>query len=163
MDKNGKTSHANDVYYRLEDREGILVIPGWIREHAAEILFSPTDEDLCSIEECLLDSLLKVPGDLRHELVSSIILTGGSSMMAGFQTRLHHNLVNKIKLAKYSKLSGLLQSVKFLDSPSRSDIFPKNSQAWVGGSLVGALQLSGQVVNREQFDGRVPDWTRPVL
>ncbi|KAL0076644.1 actin family [Phycomyces blakesleeanus] len=163
-DSDNKNSHANDVYYRLKGKDGILVIPGWVREHAAEILFSPIDEELCSIGECVLDAVLKVPRDLRRELISSILLIGGSSMMAGFQTRLHNNLVGKIKLAKYSKICGLLPSINFFDISSKSgQVFPRNSRAWVGGSLVGALQLSGQAVNREQFDGSVPDWTRPML
>lgn len=39
---------------------GTLVIPGWIRERAAEVLFEGGDVDESSIAEVILDALLKV-------------------------------------------------------------------------------------------------------
>lgn len=39
---------------------GTLVIPGWIRERAAEFLFAEGDVDECSVAEVVLASLLKV-------------------------------------------------------------------------------------------------------
>lgn len=38
---------------------GVLVIPGWIRERAAEVLFEGGDVDEVSVAEVILDSLLK--------------------------------------------------------------------------------------------------------
>ena len=38
---------------------GVLMIPGWIRERAAEVLFEGGDVDEVSIAEVILDSLLK--------------------------------------------------------------------------------------------------------
>ena len=39
---------------------GTLIIPGWIRERAAEVLFEGGDVDESSVAEVILDSLLKV-------------------------------------------------------------------------------------------------------
>jgi actin-related protein 10 len=39
---------------------GTLIIPGWIRERAAEVLFEGGDVDESSIAEVILDALLKV-------------------------------------------------------------------------------------------------------
>ena len=39
---------------------GVLTIPGWIRERAAEVLFEGGDVDEVSVAEVILDSLLKV-------------------------------------------------------------------------------------------------------
>ena len=39
---------------------GTLIIPGWIRERAAEVLFEGGDVDESSVAEVVLDSLLKV-------------------------------------------------------------------------------------------------------
>lgn len=39
---------------------GTLVIPGWIRERAAEVLFEGGDVDESSVAEVILDALLKV-------------------------------------------------------------------------------------------------------
>lgn len=39
---------------------GVILIPGWVRERAAEVLFEPGDEDEESIVEMILHILLKV-------------------------------------------------------------------------------------------------------
>lgn len=39
---------------------GTLLIPGWVRERAAEVLFEGGDVDESSVAEVILDSLLKV-------------------------------------------------------------------------------------------------------
>lgn len=39
---------------------GVLIVPGWIRERAAEVLFEGGDVDESSVAEVILDSLLKV-------------------------------------------------------------------------------------------------------
>lgn len=39
---------------------GILIVPGWIRERAAEVLFEGGDVDESSVAEVILDSLLRV-------------------------------------------------------------------------------------------------------
>ncbi|KAG8690072.1 hypothetical protein FRC09_012152 [Ceratobasidium sp. 395] len=68
---------------------GIVVVPGWMRERAAEVLFMGGDVDERSVAETVLDSLRKVPVDLRKELISSILVVGGTSMLPGFIPRLH--------------------------------------------------------------------------
>ena len=42
--------------------KGTLIIPGWIRERGAEVLFEGGDVDESSMAEVILDSLLKVGG-----------------------------------------------------------------------------------------------------
>lgn len=47
---------------------GTLIIPGWIRERAAELLFAGGDMDEASIAETILDSLLKARQRHTHRL-----------------------------------------------------------------------------------------------
>jgi len=75
---------------------GTLIIPGWIRERSAEVLFEGGDVDESSTAEVILDSLLKVPVDLRKTLASSILIAGGTSMLPGFIPRLHAELLRAI-------------------------------------------------------------------
>jgi actin-related protein 10 len=42
---------------------GTLIIPGWVRERAAEVLFEGGDVDESSVAEVILDALLKVTND----------------------------------------------------------------------------------------------------
>ncbi|KAJ7031404.1 actin-domain-containing protein [Mycena alexandri] len=75
---------------------GTLIIPGWVRERTAEVLFEGGDVDESSVAEVILDSLLKVPVDLRKTMASSILAVGGTSMLPGFIPRLQHELVRAV-------------------------------------------------------------------
>ncbi|KZP23805.1 fungal-specific actin related protein [Athelia psychrophila] len=75
---------------------GTLVIPGWIRERAAEVLFEGGDVDESSVAEIVLDALIKIPVDLRKTLASSILVVGGTSMLPGFIPRLHAELLRAL-------------------------------------------------------------------
>ncbi|KAH9928381.1 actin-domain-containing protein [Fomitopsis serialis] len=76
--------------------KGTLIIPGWIRERGAEVLFEGGDVDESSMAEVILDSLLKVPVDLRKTLASTILVVGGTPMLPGFIPRLQAELVRAI-------------------------------------------------------------------
>ncbi|KAJ7707537.1 fungal-specific actin related protein [Mycena rosella] len=75
---------------------GTLIIPGWVRERTAEVLFEGGDVDESSAAEVILDSLLKVPVDLRKTFASSILVVGGTSMLPGFIPRLQHELLRAV-------------------------------------------------------------------
>ncbi|KAF5340901.1 hypothetical protein D9758_012166 [Tetrapyrgos nigripes] len=76
---------------------GTLIIPGWIRERTAEVLFEGGDVDESSIAEIILDTLLKVPVDLRKTLASTILISGGTSMLPGFIPRLYSEIIRAIQ------------------------------------------------------------------
>ena len=62
---------------------GVLMIPGWIRERAAEVLFEGGDVDEVSIAEVILDSLLKARF-LFYRVWAVLRLT--SSLLLRFQS-----------------------------------------------------------------------------
>ncbi|PPQ69011.1 hypothetical protein CVT24_000086 [Panaeolus cyanescens] len=76
---------------------GTLVVPGWIRERAAEVLFEGGDVDESSIAEVILDVLLKVPRDLRKTMASSILVTGGTAMLPGLIPRLYAEIIRTVQ------------------------------------------------------------------
>ncbi|KIO34497.1 hypothetical protein M407DRAFT_209681 [Tulasnella calospora MUT 4182] len=81
----------------FNNARGTLTIPGWIRERAAEVLFEGGDIDERSVAELILDSLLKVPVDLRKTLASSILVVGGTAMLPGFIQRLHAEIIKTLE------------------------------------------------------------------
>ncbi|KAF7795277.1 hypothetical protein EIP86_006430 [Pleurotus ostreatoroseus] len=97
-------STATDLRIRVEPPpsqqtgtgRGTLLVPGWVRERAAEVLFEGGDVDESSVAEVILDSLLKVPVDLRKTLASSILVVGGTPMLPGFIPRLHAEIIRAI-------------------------------------------------------------------
>ncbi|KAI9000451.1 actin-domain-containing protein [Trametes punicea] len=100
----GRHSTATDIHMRVDPPpsqqtgtgRGTLIIPGWIRERAAEVLFEGGDVDESSVAEVILDCLLKVPVDLRKTLASSILVVGGTPMLPGFIPRLQAELVRTV-------------------------------------------------------------------
>ncbi|KAI9269002.1 hypothetical protein BDA99DRAFT_546220 [Phascolomyces articulosus] len=165
-------SSATDVYYPvvLEDgTKATLLIPGWIRERAAEVLFEGDEEDEPSIIHCILNAILRVQSDLRRPLMSSLLLNGGTSLIPGFQSRLKQELLRvmrdptKFEKKRYASLLRLQNSVRFIDSPEDNKgagrIFMNNVRGWIGGSLMGSLKLSGEELAREKYKGVVTDWS----
>ncbi|KAL4062905.1 actin-domain-containing protein [Scleroderma citrinum] len=98
-------SNATDIQLRvvppvaqqMGTGRGTLIIPGWVRERAAEVLFEGGDVDESSVAEVILDSLLKVPIDLRRTMATSILVAGGTAMLPGFIPRLHAELLRAIE------------------------------------------------------------------
>ncbi|PPQ64597.1 hypothetical protein CVT26_001995 [Gymnopilus dilepis] len=116
---------------------GTLIIPGWVRERGAEVLFEGGDVDESSLAETILDALLKVPRDLRKTLVSSILVSGGTAMLPGFIPRLQAEIVLALNppttssrhlgrrgmavpppYDKYGSLRPLLPHIAILNNPS---------------------------------------------
>ncbi|PFH53156.1 hypothetical protein AMATHDRAFT_138123 [Amanita thiersii Skay4041] len=84
---------------------GTLIIPGWIRERAAEVLFEGGDVDESSVAEVILDSLLRIPVDLRKTMASSILVIGGTAMLPGFILRLQAELIRALASLQDSRHS----------------------------------------------------------
>lgn len=163
-------SNATDLYYPITLQDGTranLLIPGWIRERTVEVLFEG-DEDEPSIAQCIMDSLLKLPPDLRKPLISSMLFIGGTSLIPGFQSRIKQELLRIMadpvdyEKRRYAPLLRLNKSIKFIDNPEDKGagrIFMNNVRGWIGGSLVGSLKLSGEELTKEKFSGSVTDWS----
>ncbi|KAI0749669.1 actin family [Daedaleopsis nitida] len=114
----GRHSTATDIHMRVDPPpsqqtgtgRGTLIIPGWIRERAAEVLFEGGDVDESSVAEVILDTLLKVPVDLRKTLASSILVIGGTPMLPGFIPRLHAELTRAVSRTANSSSSSAAPS-----------------------------------------------------
>ncbi|KAH9945081.1 actin-domain-containing protein [Epithele typhae] len=100
----GRHSTATDIHLRVDPPpaqqtgtgRGTLIVPGWVRERAAEVLFEGGDVDESSVAEVILDCLLKAPVDLRKTLASSILVIGGTPMLPGFIPRLQAELTRAV-------------------------------------------------------------------
>ncbi|CCA68903.1 related to fungal specific actin related protein-Laccaria bicolor [Serendipita indica DSM 11827] len=156
---------------------GSIRVPGWVRERAAELLFEAGDVDEASVAEVVLQSLLKTPVDLRKDLISTIVVIGGTAMMPGFIPRLHDEIVRTLTKVTptasvrspkrraydpYEPLRALVDHVAILNDPSpvpsrartagSAPAFAPLCMSWVGGSIAGALKTGGQEILHDKWD-----------
>ncbi|WWD20116.1 hypothetical protein CI109_104591 [Kwoniella shandongensis] len=120
------SSSATDMIFKVsptsknEPRDmgcGTVIVPGWVRERAAEVLFEDDEEEEDkSIPRTILDCLLKLPIDLRPTLVSSMLITGGTPSLPGLVPRLRISLLQHL-LPPPTDLSTLAPASP-LDSPA---------------------------------------------
>jgi len=149
-------SSATEIGYPMEDRRLKILIPGWVRERAAEILFDQ-ERNEASIASLVIDSLKATPTDLRTSLIENVLLIGGTSMLPGFSLRVSQELKDYLNENGFKTLA---EKVKIIRSK-----FPANTASWIGGSILGSLKYEGQEITIEQWNEthKVPDWSNYTI
>merc|ERR1712048_1519680 len=91
---------------------------------APEVLFDPSVIGLeyRGVQYCVSDSISKADLDLRRELFSSIVLSGGSTMFHGFGDRLVNEL-HRMTKAKVKIFAPIERTIS----------------TWIGGSILSSL------------------------
>jgi actin-related protein 10 len=96
---------------------GCLLIPGWIRERAAEVLFEGGDEDELSLVEMILRTLIKLPVDLRIPLASNIYISGGTAMLPGLVHRIRKQVIKHLVDSQAETVEGARLDMTALSLP----------------------------------------------
>ncbi|KAJ2595131.1 hypothetical protein GGF39_003943 [Coemansia sp. RSA 1721] len=144
---------------------GSLMFPTWIRERAAEILFSgDMSEDHQGIVQSIVQSIAKSPVDTRRELVKNILVVGGVADMLNFKVRLLHDLISTLRDDKrWSALAGeaaLANEDPVVGLSANGEAFLASDRCWTGASLAVAARIGGMDVKAEEFDDvSIIDWT----
>jgi len=114
-----------DKRYMLPDGE--LINVGVERFLAPECFFNPSvlGKELDPLDDILVDAISECDVDLRRELYSNIVLSGGSTMFPGIKER----LTKEIK-----ELVPDSMDVKILSPPERM------YSVWIGGSILSSLK-----------------------
>jgi actin len=127
-----------ETYYTLPDGHTITI--GNESFRCPEVLFQPIDiEDEMGIAQRVYNSIMKSEIDLRKELFSSIVLSGGSTLIRGFSERLE------------KELTAL--------SPSPVKIFSQEPEliSWYGASSFSSILTFKQTwISKEEYDERGP-------
>nr|XP_039251863.1 actin-related protein 10-like [Styela clava] len=149
-----RPSPPPDMVYPMGGRK-LLMIPGIVREEAAEVLFEQ-DNDRLSVATIVLDSILKCPLDSRKELAKNLIVSGGTSMLPGFLHRLLSELRDLVaEEDRYQQLSECEFRVH------KTPVHP-NLVSWLGASVYACLDTFPiKSVTKDYFTQhkkRLPDW-----
>eukprot|EP01083_Nonionella_stella_P101835 289122_1 len=130
---NGFASKPNSVSYEfnVEKQSAFCKITGRIRKSAYNVLF-----EAMNIATIVLNELLQCPEQWHKDLMSNILVVGGTAQIPGFMHRFKEELLyhamndNKYKKLRQLKLDTLLCP------------FPTNMRTVVGASIFGSLLQS---------------------
>ncbi|XP_026529005.1 actin-3-like [Notechis scutatus] len=127
--------------YTLPDRQVISI--GSERFRCPEVLFNPTmlGYPEVGLHVQALNSVKKCKPEREADLLSNVLLAGGTTMLRGFSERIKKELQNMEPESK----------VGILASPNRT------FSAWLGGSIVASLNAFQNVwINRQAYDEKGP-------
>ena len=139
-----KESHDNDVtpnteVYQLPDGRTIKL--GAERFQCVEVLFQPLKFgfEYFGVHELVNDSITKLDEDLKEEMFSNIVLSGGSTMFPNFDKRLQKEMIIYHANAK-------------INAPAERDL-----ATWRGGAIISTLsQFLDRCISKEEYDEHGP-------
>lgn len=129
-----------NMVYEMPDGKSVTV--GNQRFRAPELMFKPSlmGKEYGGVHELTFKSIQKSDVDIRKELYSNIIISGGSTLYPGFPER----LTQEMKLLAPVAISG---KVKVIASAERK------YAVWIGGSVLTSIPtFSSSWITKEEYD-----------
>eukprot|EP00931_Biecheleriopsis_adriatica_P072912 TRINITY_DN47294_c0_g1_i1.p1 TRINITY_DN47294_c0_g1~~TRINITY_DN47294_c0_g1_i1.p1 ORF type:complete len:1282 (-),score=241.75 TRINITY_DN47294_c0_g1_i1:79-3633(-) len=135
-------SSNREKNYELPDGQTITV--GNERFRVPEALFAPSMAgfDELSIQDLVFQAIMACDVDIRKDLFSNVVVSGGSSCFSGIGERLHKELQCRGPSTMH---------VKVVSPPERK------YSAWIGGSILSSLSTFQQMwITKEEYDESGP-------
>lgn len=142
--KESSKSSAIEMQYDMPDGEVITI--GNERFRCPEVLFKPTliGKEFLGIHDQVYNSIMKSDIDIRKDLYSNIILSGGTTMFPGLPERLTKEVQKLAPSATSSK-------VKVIAMPERK------YSVWIGGSILSSLSnFQCMWITKSEYDESGP-------
>ncbi|KAL4236684.1 actin [Mactra antiquata] len=132
------SSSAIEKSYELPDGQVITI--GNERFRCVESLFQPSfiGMESAGIHEILYNSVMKSDIDIRKDLFSNIVLSGGSTMFPGIENRMKKEMDSLVPSS---------MRVKVYAPPERK------YSVWIGGSILSSLSTFQQMwISKQEYD-----------
>jgi len=137
------SSHPDkEKTYQLPD--GNVITLGTERFRVPEVLFKPSliGKEASGIHDTLFQSIMKCDVDIRKDLYSNVVLSGGNTMFEGIGERIAKEL---------TALAPSTMQIK-VDAPPE-----RKYSVWIGGSILSALSSFQQMwISKGEYDEAGP-------
>merc|ERR1711977_820183 len=137
-------SNAGAVEKEYELPDGNVITVGNERFRAPEVLFQPAliGMEQEGVHEATFHSIMKCDVDIRKDLYSNIVLSGGTTMYPGIQERLQKDITN---------MAPPSVKVKVIAPPERK------YSVWIGGSILASLTTFQQMwISKDDYEESGP-------
>eukprot|EP00397_Hematodinium_sp_SG-2012_P021303 GEMP01021999.1.p1 GENE.GEMP01021999.1~~GEMP01021999.1.p1 ORF type:complete len:377 (+),score=88.74 GEMP01021999.1:11-1141(+) len=135
-------SSENEKTYELPD--GNVITVGSERFRCAEVLFQPSfiGKEASGIHDTTFQSIMKCDVDIRKDLYSNVVLSGGTTMFPGIGERVTKEL---------TALAPSTMKIKVVAPPERK------YSVWIGGSILSSLSTFQQMwISKQEYDESGP-------
>ncbi|CAE7265032.1 ACT1 [Symbiodinium natans] len=138
------SSESSDKEKTYELPDGNIITVGSERFRCPEVLFQPSfvGKEASGIHDTTFQSIMKCDVDIRKDLYSNIVLSGGTSMFQGVGERMTKEL---------TALAPSTMKIKVVAPPERK------YSVWIGGSILSSLSTFQQMwISKGEYDESGP-------
>jgi actin-related protein len=137
-------SESSEVEKTYELPDGNIITIGNERFRCPEVLFQPSfiGKEAAGIHDTMFQTIMKCDVDIRKDLYSNIVLSGGTTMFPGIAERLTKELTG---------LAPAAMKIKVVAPPERK------YSVWIGGSILASLSTFQQMwISKAEYDESGP-------
>lgn len=139
-----KANISSEIEMMYELPDGNTITVGSERFRCPEVLFDPSmmGQESEGIHKKTFDTIMKCDLDIRRDLFSNIVLSGGSTMYKGIEQRMTKELI---------ALAPTAMKIKVV-APSE-----RKYSVWIGGSILASLHtFESMWITKEEYEDAGP-------